>query len=514
MLQLAVRAAWTKKIDCVQLSKLAMVSASPRPGARSLPTAIARVLPPYWPPLELPVSPARPLDLPLVPPHVVTAAEEAEEESWRDLAPPETPKRGSSSSSAPCTPARKRVGKKAAAAAVARQQKEEANVKGALCRCGTVDTDKFMLQCDGCDVWFHGECVGVSQHQAARARDWRCRSCSKRHDAAKARSQTYCQCRGPWDGHSFMIMCDGPCGGWFHGACVGFKLDSLQRGTEAAFRRYTCPTCTDGQRTATDCLVPSASSSRAPTARPRTVKDARAAEASCKRMRRTAPTSAECVGGKLGTAFADGTGMDVDDNGLTCGLVASSRHSSATAATAAIVTSQPAATQPGGAAAAAGNGTPILDVLTDDCLALILGHLSLSSVLLTIAPACSRLANVAEPAFQRYCQENGWRPQRRVRDHPHAWRLVLRQRACAVCLGSEARFPVRRDVGSTPLFRLCRPCARRDKVQQQVQRHGLEVDAIGENGRALFARQFHMPLFGHANGFSVSLDAQMTTGGL
>lgn len=467
---------------------------------------MARFLPQFWPPLELPVSFARPLDLPPVPPHEVAAAKEAEEESWRDLAPPEAPKHGSSSSDALSTPARKRVGKKAAAAAAALQQREEANIKGALCRCGTVDTEKFMLQCDGCDVWFHGDCVGVSQHQAARAHDWRCRSCSKRHDAAKARSQTYCICHGPWDGHSFMIMCDGPCGGWFHGACVGFKLDSLQRGTEAAFRRYICPTCADGQRTATGCSAPSASSSvntGFPTAQLRTVKEARMAKALCERTQVAGDTSIDLRGG---------TRIDVDDDQFTCRPTASSGHS---ATTTTMLTAQPTATQPGEtAAAAARSGTPILELLTDDCLALVIGHLSLSLVLLTIAPACSRLANVAEPAFQLYCQKNGWRPQRRARDHPYAWRLVLRQRACAVCLGSEARFPVRRGAGSTPYFRLCRSCARRDKVQQQMQRHGLEVDAIGEHGRALFARQFHIPLFGHANGFSVSLEAQVTTSGL
>ena len=88
-----------------------------------------------------------------------------------------------------------------------------------------------------------------------------------------------------------------------------------------------------------------------------------------------------------------------------------------------------------------------------------------------------------------------------------------------MCIGAAAHFPVRKGSGGVSgggaaLFRLCRDCARRDKVQQQVNRHGYEVDAIGENGKALFARQFHIPLFGHANGFSNNLQAQVNKHGL
>ena len=39
------------------------------------------------------------------------------------------------------------------------------------------------------------------------------------------------------------------------------------------------------------------------------------------------------------------------------------------------------------------------------------------------------------------------------------------------------------------------------QVQQQLRFHRLEVDSIGEDGRALFNRQFHTPLFGKCDGF-------------
>ena len=161
----------------------------------------------------------------------------------------------------------------------------------------------------------------------------------------------------------------------------------------------------------------------------------------------------------------------------------------------------------------------LFEVLDDDCLMHIVGQLPLSSLVVSLAPTCRRLAALAEPTFRAECARQGWRVQRRMRDHPFAWRLLLRQRSCTVCLGPEARFPVRRggsgaSGGGAPVFRLCRACARREKVQQQVQRHGLEVDAIGEDGKALFARQFHIPLFGHANGFATSLTSQINTTGI
>ena len=90
-----------------------------------------------------------------------------------------------------------------------REKRDAANEVGTLCKCGKLDTEAFMLQCDECDVWFHGDCVGVSQAQASRLKSWKCRSCAKRHEVAQARCQLYCVCRGPWDGKAFMIACDG-----------------------------------------------------------------------------------------------------------------------------------------------------------------------------------------------------------------------------------------------------------------------------------------------------------------
>ena len=425
----------------------------------------------------------------------------AEEDAWRLLAPLEAPLAR--------TPNKKRkVGQR-----VDPQIREERNLVGALCKCGKLDVDKFMLQCDGCDTWFHGECMHVTQQQASRARSWRCNPCAKRYHTAKARFQTYCLCRGPWDGRSFMIACD-KCEGWFHGECVGLHVDSLQAGTEAAFRRYHCPSCTAGEPSMPHMGSRCDADETAHTpARGRSAQAVAAVAAVCQRfaevkaiqvlqMNAASPVAATAAGSTL-VSLTSATSSPSD---------------------AALVPS-PLATVTAAAARSTETGSgsadwhcPLFEILTDDAFSAVLGALPLASLLLSAAPVATRLAALAEVQFREFCTRHHWRPQRRQRDHPFAWRLLIRQRACAVCLEPEARFPVRRLAGGTaggpPLFRLCQQCARREKVQHQVLQHRLEVDAIGEHGRALFARQFHIPLFGHADGFSTNTETKVHITGL
>ncbi|KAL3929801.1 MAG: hypothetical protein SGPRY_001807 [Prymnesium sp.] len=94
------------------------------------------------------------------------------------------------------------------------------------CRCGKPweeDTSMFMLACDECDRWFHGECVGVTEERAlswGEKSKWRCKPCSaaiaRRRKTIIKHCQRYCICNGYWDGRAFMIMCDS-CEAWYHG---------------------------------------------------------------------------------------------------------------------------------------------------------------------------------------------------------------------------------------------------------------------------------------------------------
>ena len=48
--------------------------------------------------------------------------------------------------------------------------------------------------------------------------------------------ELFCVCRVPWSPDDEMVGCDGPCGGWYHPACVG--LQELPEG-----KMWTCPEC-------------------------------------------------------------------------------------------------------------------------------------------------------------------------------------------------------------------------------------------------------------------------------
>lgn len=440
--------------------------------------AVAHPLPLHWPTLHLPVAKlVEAPHLPLASAQEIEDAKIAETRSWGQ--------QEYASATNAATPTKKR-GKARTAANQRMQMKEVANQQGTLCKCGKLDTDKYMLQCDGCDVWYHGECVGLTQDQCIRARSWRCRPCTKRHVAAQARSNTYCICKGPWDGRSFMIQCD-KCKIWFHGACIGYQLDSVQRCTEAAFRRYHCPLCVQhsSANMSHPASVPDASSSAS-----------KAFESSFHPL---IGLNQSCLEHKHGH---DAVGSPAASDPLAGGISVISDDGGQCAKPVAVTRCL------------------LLDILSDDEFTSIFSlFMSISSLLISVAPCCHRLASLAEPCFRIFCQQNGWRPPRRIRDHPFAWRLLVRQRACAVCVAPQAYFPVRRNAGGafgggSPLFRLCRHCARREKVQQQITFHGLEVDAIDEQGRPLFARQFHTPLFGHTNGFSTSLETAVNRNGL
>ncbi|SAL94943.1 hypothetical protein [Absidia glauca] len=45
-----------------------------------------------------------------------------------------------------------------------------------ICEHPTIDYGAFMIACDTCGVWFHGNCVGVSELD--QVEEWHCRSCS------------------------------------------------------------------------------------------------------------------------------------------------------------------------------------------------------------------------------------------------------------------------------------------------------------------------------------------------
>ncbi|GAB1606736.1 histone lysine demethylase PHF8-like [Argonauta hians] len=49
-----------------------------------------------------------------------------------------------------------------------------------LCRL-PYDDSRFMIECDVCNDWFHGNCVGVQEHQASDIEIYHCPNCQKEH---------------------------------------------------------------------------------------------------------------------------------------------------------------------------------------------------------------------------------------------------------------------------------------------------------------------------------------------
>uniref|UniRef100_A0A1I8IEC7 Reverse transcriptase domain-containing protein n=1 Tax=Macrostomum lignano TaxID=282301 RepID=A0A1I8IEC7_9PLAT len=51
----------------------------------------------------------------------------------------------------------------------------------AWCVCRSTDIDRFMIACDKCEEWYHGDCIGVSSKDAAAINKFYCSKCLKKH---------------------------------------------------------------------------------------------------------------------------------------------------------------------------------------------------------------------------------------------------------------------------------------------------------------------------------------------
>nr|XP_017034951.1 CXXC-type zinc finger protein 1-like isoform X2 [Drosophila kikkawai] len=49
----------------------------------------------------------------------------------------------------------------------------------AYCICRTSDCSRFMIGCDGCEEWYHGDCIGITEKEAKHIKQYYCRRCKR-----------------------------------------------------------------------------------------------------------------------------------------------------------------------------------------------------------------------------------------------------------------------------------------------------------------------------------------------
>ncbi|XP_033239480.1 CXXC-type zinc finger protein 1 isoform X1 [Drosophila pseudoobscura] len=49
----------------------------------------------------------------------------------------------------------------------------------AYCICRTSDCSRFMIGCDGCEEWYHGDCIGITEKEAKHIKQYFCRRCKQ-----------------------------------------------------------------------------------------------------------------------------------------------------------------------------------------------------------------------------------------------------------------------------------------------------------------------------------------------
>uniref|UniRef100_A0A7S2WGC6 [Histone H3]-trimethyl-L-lysine(4) demethylase n=1 Tax=Mucochytrium quahogii TaxID=96639 RepID=A0A7S2WGC6_9STRA len=100
----------------------------------------------------------------------------------------------------------------------------------------------FMFACDGCDEWYHPECLGSTQEEVKKLELFRCPTCI--HDKKivwltdKMKVQkNMCFCRRSNSDGSLVVECS-KCQGWYHPICCGISEIDAQTKDE-----FICPQC-------------------------------------------------------------------------------------------------------------------------------------------------------------------------------------------------------------------------------------------------------------------------------
>lgn len=111
---------------------------------------------------------------------------------------------------------------------------DEDNRKEFCIKCDKIcDDRRFFVVCPSCDQKCHGKCVSLTEKRLKKQGAWWCDDCSD-----EPREVLYCLCKKPYDESLFYVGCDG-CEDWFHPECVGTTQKNVES-TNAGYLCPNC----------------------------------------------------------------------------------------------------------------------------------------------------------------------------------------------------------------------------------------------------------------------------------
>ena len=91
-----------------------------------------------------------------------------------------------------------------------------------------------MLCCEKCNIWFHDECLGLTEGEVSNINIFYCSACENRYDVSTkyvvsplpSSNGKYCYCR---EGESGLMIECGKCKEWFHNTCLDLSECTLNQ---------------------------------------------------------------------------------------------------------------------------------------------------------------------------------------------------------------------------------------------------------------------------------------------